>query len=256
MKVGIVGCKGRVGQLLVRELLSGQHDGLEICGGTIAPEETAPNVNFPIFKDPVQLFKAADAVIDFTIPTATRQHIKLAEEHHTALIVGTTGLTAEDEALMHKAAKEVAILLSANMSIGVNLLCALVEQAAKSLDDGFDIEIVETHHKHKIDAPSGTAYALGKSAASGRNVSLKEKGIFERYGETGARKQGDIGFGTLRGGDVVGDHTVYFYGEGERIELTHRATNRSLFAKGALKATKWIERQEPGFYTMKDVLGL
>lgn len=256
MKIGIVGCRGRVGQLLVKELLSNQHQGLELAGGTIAPSEPIPKVNFPVFTDPTELFRISDCIIDFTVPEATRLHIQLAEEYGTPIIIGTTGLTPKDEALLHKAAKEIPVLLSANMSIGVNLLLALVERAAKSLDDSFDIEIVETHHKHKIDAPSGTALALGKAAAKGRNVDLDKKAVYERYGETGARERGDIGFAVMRGGDVVGDHTVYFYADGERLELTHKATDRSLFAKGALKAAKWLEDKDEGFYSMKDVLGL
>ncbi len=256
MKIGIVGCMGRVGQLLVKELQSGTYNDLELVGGTVKADENYEEQNYPIYKNPDKLFKNADCVIDFTIPEATRKHIWLAAKHKTSLIIGTTGLTAEDEQEMSDASKETSIIYSANMSIGVNLLCALVEQAAARLDEEFDIEIVETHHKHKIDAPSGTALALGKAAAKGRNIDHDKKAIYERYGNTGQRNKGDIGYAVLRGGDVVGEHTIYFYGQGERIELTHKATDRSLFAKGALKAASWIKDKPTGLYSMKNVLNL
>jgi len=256
MKIGIVGCMGRVGQLLVKGIQSGKYPDLELSGGTIKPDENYPDQGYPIYKDPNELFENTDCVIDFTIPEATRKHIWLAAKHKTSLIIGTTGLTENDECEMKDAAKETSIIYAANMSVGVNLLCALIEQAASRLDEEFDIEIVETHHKHKIDAPSGTALAMGKSAAKGREVNHEEKAVYERYGRTGERKSGDIGYGVLRGGDVVGEHTMFFYGEGERIELTHKATDRSLFAKGALKAASWINGKEAGLYSMRDVLDL
>lgn len=256
MKIGIVGCMGRVGQLLVSEISSDKHAELELAGGSIKPDEEYNDQGYPIYKNPEELFKNSDCVIDFTIPEATRKHIWLAAKHKTSLIIGTTGLTDNDEKEMKDAAQETSIIYAANMSIGVNLLCALIEQASAKLDEEFDIEIIETHHKHKIDAPSGTALAMGKSAAIGRNVNHDEKAVFERYGRTGERKSGDIGYGVLRGGDVVGEHTLYFYGQGERIELTHKATDRSLFAKGAIKAAKWINGQKAGLYSMRDVLGL
>ena len=256
MKIGIVGCKGRVGSLLVQELLSGKYDGLTLGGGTALPGDITGKEEFFVTDSAEELFKKVGGVIDFTTPDATRKHAWLAAKHKTAYVVGTTGLTSADEKELHDAAKETAILYTANMSVGVNILLALVEQAAARLKDNWDIEIFESHHKHKVDAPSGTALALGKAAAKGRNVQLDKVSDVARHGQTGARKPGQIGFSVARGGDVVGDHTVYFYSEGERIELTHRATNRILFVHGALRAMAWLKDQKPGLYSMKDALGL
>lgn len=256
MKIGVVGCKGRVGALLVEELLSGNWEGLELAGGTALPEDISEDAPFFMTENPDELFEKSDAVIDFTAPAATRKHAWLAAKHKVALIVGTTGLNAEDEQELHDAAKETAIVYAANYSVGVNMLLALVEQAASRLTDGWDIEIFESHHKHKVDAPSGTALAIGKAAAAGRKVDLDEVADYARHGETGARTDGKIGFSVARGGDVVGDHTAFFYGEGERVELTHIATNRALFARGAIRAASWAKNQAPGLYSMKDVLDL
>ncbi len=257
MKIGIVGCMGRVGSILTQELTTGNWDNLEFVGGTALPADIkGADVDFFLTDNPDELFEKADAVIDFTIPDATRKHIWLAAKHKTALIIGTTGLNAEDEREMTDAAKETPIVYSANFSIGVNVLLALVEQASARLKDGWDIEVFESHHKHKIDAPSGTALAIGKAAAAGREVELEDVADWARHGETGARKDGQIGFSVARGGDVVGDHTAFFYAEGERLELTHKATNRALFAKGAIRAASWSKNQTPGLYSMKDVLDL
>jgi 4-hydroxy-tetrahydrodipicolinate reductase len=255
IKIGIVGCMGRVGTILVNELKSGAWDGLEFIGGTALPEDLG-KADFFVTANPEELFEKADVVVDFTIPAATRQHMALAAEHKTALVIGTTGLSAEDEANMANAAQQAPIVYSANYSVGVNVLLALTEQAANRLEKGWDIEIFEVHHKHKIDAPSGTALAIGKAAAKGRGVNLDDVAEYARHGETGARKDGTIGFSVARGGDIVGEHTAYFYSEGERIELTHVATNRALFARGALRAAQWIGGQKPGIYSMRDVLSL
>lgn len=258
MKIGIVGCLGRVGSILVHEILSGNHKGLTLAGGTCLPAEMkkAAKAGFFVTDDPVALFKKADAVIDFTAPAATRKHAALAAQTRTPLIVGTTGLSAADEKKLHVAAKAAPIVYAANFSVGVNILLALTQQAAAALHDDWDIEIFEAHHKHKVDAPSGTALALGRAAAAGRDVKLDKVADFARHGHTGARKKGQIGFSVARGGDVVGDHTVYFYAEGERVELKHIATNRALFARGALRAATWTRGKKPGLYSMKDVLGL
>jgi 4-hydroxy-tetrahydrodipicolinate reductase len=258
MKIGIVGCLGRVGSLLVQELQSGNHKGLSLAGGTVLPAELKKisKADFFITDNAEELFKKADAVIDFSAPAATRKHAALAAKHKTPLIVGTTGLSATDEKQLHLAAKTTAIVYAANFSVGVNVLLALTEQAAAALDEDWDIEIFESHHKHKVDAPSGTALALGRSAAAGREIKLDKVADYARHGHTGARKKGDIGFSVARGGDVVGDHTVFFYAEGERVELTHIATNRALFARGAIRAAKWTKGRKSGLYSMKDVLGL
>jgi len=253
-KIGIAGYTGRVGQLLISEIQSGAWNGLELAGGC-APD--ASDAEYFTTKDPAVLFARSDAVIDFTRPEATLAHAKIAAETNTKMIIGTTGLTNDDEATLAQYAQNTAIIYAANMSVGVNLLLALVERAAKSLEpDNWDIEIFESHHKHKVDAPSGTALAIGKAAAIGRDVDHDTVAIRARDGITGERESGSIGYSVARGGDVVGEHTAFFYSEGERIELSHIATNRSLFARGAMKAAQWINEKPNGLYSMKDVLGL
>ena len=206
--------------------------------------------------DAAKAFAAGDAVLDFTIPEATVHFAELAAKTGTAHVIGTTGLAPEDDARIKAAAKKTVIVKSGNMSLGVNLLAGLVRQAAKALDADFDIEVVEMHHRHKIDAPSGTALLLGRAAAEGRGVDLQKASVRVRDGITGARRRGDIGFATLRGGSVVGEHSVLLAGEGEVVELAHRATDRAIFARGAVKAALWTRGQKPGLYSMADVLGL
>ncbi len=257
MKVGIVGCNGRVGKLIANELCSGDwaKHGLELYGGS-ARDKSQFDGSFYVTEDEDDVFANSDVVIDFTLPEGTREHLKLAVKHKTALVIGTTGLSELDELEIKKTSLETVIVYGANMSVGVNLLLALVEKAAARLETDWDIEIFESHHKNKVDAPSGTALALGKSAATGRGNSLENLADYNRHGHTGIREEGKIGFSVARGGDVVGEHTVFFYGEGERLELTHKATNRSLFAKGSLRAAIWTEGKEPGLYSMRDVLDL
>lgn len=257
MKVGILGCTGRVGSILIQELQSGNWAGLELAGGADRDLSALKNPEFFTTTNAQELFERADVVIDFTRPEATVNHAALAAKHKKALIVGTTGMSKDDEAKLHDAAKTTTILYAANMSVGVNMLLALVEQAAARLDaKNWDIEIFESHHKHKVDAPSGTALAIGKAAAKGRKVDLDAVKVAARDGITGEREEGSIGFSVARGGDVVGEHTAYFYAAGERIELTHIATNRALFARGALRAALWIKDQPSGLYSMRDVLDL
>ena len=258
MNVGIVGCNGRVGKLLIAELLSGdwgKHD-LKLSGGSAREGSNIKDASYFITEDKDELFKRSDIIIDFTLPEGTIEHLDLAIEHKTALIIGTTGLNNNDEGQLKEASKHIPIVYAANMSVGVNMLLALVEQAAARLDSDWDIEIFEAHHKYKVDAPSGTALALGKSAAAGRGNNLENLAEYARHGQTGAREKGKIGFSVARGGDLVGEHTVFFFGEGERLELSHKATNRSLFAKGALHAASWVNGKEAGLYSMRDVLNL
>ena len=203
------------------------------------------------------LFSGSDAVIDFTRPELLAHHAELAARHSTALIVGTTGFDPAARAALDKAAETVPVVLAANMSVGVTLLGQLVRQLAAKLDDQtFDIEIVEMHHRHKIDAPSGTALALAEAAAQGREVNLADVARKTRDGQIGPRPAGEIGISTLRGGDVVGDHTVIFASEGERIEITHKASSRQIFARGAVRAALWAAGRKAGLYSMLDVLGL
>ncbi|HRC25827.1 MAG TPA: 4-hydroxy-tetrahydrodipicolinate reductase [Alphaproteobacteria bacterium] len=249
-----------MGALLVREILSGAWDGATLAGASVGPGESLDG-DFFLTREPEALFERADVVVDFTTPQSTRAHIDLAARLGKPCVIGTTGLNADDERALKDAARTAPILSAANMSAGVTLLCALVEQAAAALGPEWDIEIFEAHHRAKVDAPSGTALALGRSAASGRGLSgagasENDPFTFARHGKTGARTEGTIGFSVARGGDVVGDHTVFFYGAGERIELTHRATDRALFARGAIRAALWLPGRPPGLYTMRDVLGL
>lgn len=265
MRLGILGCAGRMGRMLVAEVLN--TEGCTLSGGTEPPggahlgADPASLAGFPasglvIGDDPRALFQASDAVIDFTSPAATVAHAAMAAETGTALIIGTTGLSAEQQATIATAADRTALLMAPNMSVGVNLLFALTQRVAATLGIDYDIEIVEMHHRHKVDAPSGTALGLGRAAAAGRGVALDQVKETVRDGITGARQPGTIGFATLRGGDVVGDHTVIFASEGERLELTHKASSRTLFARGAVRAALWCGGKPPGLYSMADVLGL
>ena len=265
MKIGIVGCAGRMGRMLVQTVLG--TPGAELAGGTeaegspfigqdVAALAGAKPGGLAVGADPEVLFQQADAVIDFTLPTATAGHAKLAAQHKTCLILGTTGLRAPEQEAVEAAALAVPVVQAANFSVGVNLLLGLTRQVAALLGEDFDIEIVEMHHRHKVDAPSGTALALGRAAAEGRGVDLAQVWQKVRDGHTGERKPGDIGFATLRGGDVVGDHTVLFAGPAERVELTHKAGSRAIFARGAVRAALWTGDQHPGLYSMRDVLGL
>lgn len=263
MKIGIVGCAGRMGQMLVREVTA--TDGCELAGGTEGAGHSALGLDIAahaglepagvvIGTDPKELFDNADTVIDFTIPDATVRHAKLAAETKTALVIGTTGLSAAQEASLEDAARETVIFYAPNMSVGVNILFALTERVAAILGDDYDIEVLEMHHRHKVDAPSGTALGLGRAAARGRGVELDAVAQRTRDGHTGERDAGAIGFATLRGGDVAGDHSVIFAGDGERLELSHKASNRSVFARGALRAVLWTWGKKPGLYNMLDVL--
>jgi 4-hydroxy-tetrahydrodipicolinate reductase len=206
--------------------------------------------------DPTSLAQAADVLVDFTTPAALEANLAAAVAAGTPIVVGTTGLSPHHHAMIDDAAQKIAVLQTGNTSLGITLLANLVEEAARRLGPDWDIEIVETHHRHKVDAPSGTAHLLGEAAAAGRNTTLGDVGVSERAGLTGARAEGTIGFASLRGGSVAGDHMVVFAGEGERLELGHRAENRTIFARGAVTAALWLADRAPGRYTMPEVLGL
>jgi 4-hydroxy-tetrahydrodipicolinate reductase len=262
IKIGIVGAAGRMGKMLIEEAsatpgavlaAAAERAGHQAVGqdaGTFAGLKPAG----------VKIGAAAEAVfeavIDFTVAKATLAHAGLAAAKKTALVIGTTGIEAAEAEPIRVAARTVPIVWAPNMSLGVNLLFALTERVAKTLGPDFDIEILEMHHKHKVDAPSGTALGLGEAAARGRGVELAKAAVRGRDGITGARKSGAIGFAALRGGDVVGDHHVIFAGEGERIELVHKASSRRIYSKGALRAALWVKGKKPGVYGMADVLGL
>lgn len=265
MKIGIIGAAGRMGRMLLAAVDAAE--GAVIAGGveaTAHPDLGADlgvlagldPIGVALTSDAQALFKTVDAVIDFTVPVVTVANAQLAKEFATVLVIGTTGMDEAQQHIINAAATSAAIVQAANYSVGVNVLLGLVEQAAKILPEAYDIEILEMHHHHKIDAPSGTALALGHAAAAGRGVHLDDVADKVRDGIIGPRKLGDIGFATLRGGDVVGDHTVMFAGPGERVEITHKAASREVFANGAVRAALWATGQQPGLYAMKDVLGL
>lgn len=265
MRIGIVGGSGRMGQMLIREVLGSkdatlsgatERPGSAAIGRDLGTLVSADPIGVAVTDDPAALFANSDAVIDFTVPAATVAHATLAAQHGTALIVGTTGLSADDHAKLTEAAAKAPLVVAANFSLGVTLLAGLVRKVAATLGPDWDIEVVEMHHRHKVDAPSGTALALGRAAAAGRGVDLADVKDAVRDGHTGARTVGDIGFATLRGGDVVGDHTVIFATEAERLELSHKAGSRAIFARGAVRAALWAAGKAPGIYSMDDVLGL
>ncbi|HOO52284.1 MAG TPA: 4-hydroxy-tetrahydrodipicolinate reductase [Alphaproteobacteria bacterium] len=253
MKIGIAGCTGRMGQLLVKEVQNASD--LYLAGGVTRDKDMLPE-NVPILKDGEDLFAVSDLVIDFTAPDASVRHARMAASAKKPLLIGTTGISESQMADIKDAAQNAPILYTPNSSLGVNILMQFVKKAAKILGTDYAIEILEAHHGKKVDAPSGTALALGKSAAEGRGISLSSKAVYDRHGHTGARTKDEIGFSVIRGGDIVGEHTVMFLGTGERIELTHKATDRALFARGALQAARWLIDQPAGFYNMNDFLKL
>lgn len=265
VKIAVMGAAGRMGQALVRAVVA--ESGCVLVGGVEPQGSKAIGqdlgqlaglgpLGVTVSDDALDLIARSDAILDFTSPAATVEFAGLAANARNVHVIGTTGLSDSDEAAIAAAGRHATIVKAGNMSLGVNLLAALTRKVAEALDEDFDIEIVEMHHKHKVDAPSGTALMLGNAAAAGRGVNLKERTIPARAGHTGSRRTGDIGFASLRGGDVVGDHTVIFAGPGERVELTHRASDRSIFARGAVKAAMWGKGKGPGVFAMTDVLGL
>lgn len=257
MKIAIAGAAGRMGQMLIREIE--RTPGASLAGALEGPGSKTVGTEtggVKITADPAAAIGAADVLIDFTVPAATVAHAQACADKGVSMVIGTTGLDPEQTKAIHEAAKKVPILWAANMSLGVNVLLALIEKTASMLDPAYDIEILEMHHRHKIDAPSGTALALGKAAAAGRKVKLEEVWRKSRDGHTGARPAGEIGFATLRGGEEVGVHTVMFAAGGERLELSHRSFSRETYASGAVRAALWLKDKKPGLYGMKDVLGL
>lgn len=265
MKIAVLGAAGRMGRSLAGAVAA--TEGCVLAGGVEAKGSPAigrdlgelaglGTLGIAITDDPLPIFASVDGVLDFTTPAATVGFAALAAQARIVHIIGTTGLSAADQARLVTAARHAAIVKAGNMSLGVNLLAGLTEKVARTLGPEFDIEILELHHRHKRDAPSGTALMLGEAAAAGRGISLKDQAVRSREGDVGPRREGDIGFAILRGGDVVGEHRVIFAGAGERIELVHVASDRAIFAGGAVKAALWARGQDPGLYSMADVLGL
>jgi 4-hydroxy-tetrahydrodipicolinate reductase len=265
MRLIVAGAGGRMGRALTRVIsetpgavLAGalEAPGSELLGKDAGVLAGLPDNGVKLSADLWALSANADGILDFTVPAATIANVAIAAERGLVHIIGTTGLSSSDDAVIKSVTSRAIVVKSGNMSLGVNLLAALVKRVAQSLDEDFDIEILEMHHRAKIDAPSGTALLLGEAAAAGRGIALDQHSARGRDGLTGARKRGDIGFAALRGGTVTGDHSVIFAGSMERIELTHRAEDRTMFAQGAIKAALWARDKKPGFYSMADVLGL
>jgi 4-hydroxy-tetrahydrodipicolinate reductase len=265
MRLVVTGAAGRMGRMLIKAIA--QSEGVKLAGAVEREGAAAlgadagvlagcDKLGVALTADPLPLMLAADGIIDFSWPAASVAFAALAAQARIAHVIGTTGLSEDDLKRIGAAASHAPIVRSGNMSVGVNLLAALTRQVARRLGEDFDIEIVEMHHRMKVDAPSGTALLLGQAAAEGRGVALDERWARAREGHTGGRRQGDIGFAALRGGTVVGDHAVIFAGEGERVELRHIAEDRAIFARGALRAALWAHGRKPGLYSMADVLGV
>src|ERR1700744_74912 len=265
MRLIVAGAGGRMGRALTRVI--SETPGAALVGALEAPGSEMlgkdsgmlaglRNNGLLLSADLWSLSAEADGILDFTVPGATIANVAIAAQRGLVHVIGTTGLSSSDDAVIRSVTSRAVVVKSGNMSLGVNLLAALVKRVAQALDQNFDIEILEMHHKAKIDAPSGTALMLGEAAAAGRKVALEERSARGRDGLTGARRAGDIGFASLRGGTAAGDHSVMFAGPHERIVLSHHAEDRVLFAHGALKAAMWAHGKAPGFYTMADVLGL
>jgi len=266
MKLVVVGAAGRMGRTLIKLISETPglvlHAAVERAGSAALGQDAGelagvPKLGVAVTEDPLAAFVHADGVIDFTTPASTVEFAALAAQARIVHVIGTTGCLPEHEEKIDAAARHARVVKSGNMSLGVNLLSVLIKQAARALDAaGWDIEVLEMHHKHKVDAPSGTALLLGQAAAEGRGISLADHSVRVRDGHTGPREEGSIGFATLRGGSVIGEHSVLFASEGEIVTLSHSAADRSLFARGALKAATWARDKKPGRYTMLDVLGL
>lgn len=263
ISIALLGISGRMGRMLLTGIESSTD--LKLSGGMDSPDSPwlskdasgfagAIGAGVIVTANPAIAVRGAQVSIAFALPQATPTLVAACVKARCPLVLGTTGHSPEQKATVDEAAKQIPVVMTSNFSLGVNLLFKLAEQTARALNADYDIEIYEAHHRNKKDAPSGTALSLGESVAKGRGVSLKEKAVYERYGDTGARERGSIGFSVIRGGDIIGDHTVTFAGIGERIELTHRASDRMAFAQGALHAARWLVGKSPGMYSMQDVL--
>jgi 4-hydroxy-tetrahydrodipicolinate reductase len=265
LKIGVMGAAGRMGGAVIRQVCDTA--GMAVAAACDAPGIAAlgrdagelagiGKLGVAVGSDAAAVVAASDVIIEFSTSAATLAHVAITAERRIAHVIGTTGLDDAGRGKLSAAAKRTAIVHAPNMSLAVNILFALTRRVAATLDAEFDIEILEMHHRHKVDAPSGTALELGRRAAEGRQVRLDQVARMTREGQVGARKKGEIGFATLRGGDVVGDHTVVFAADGERLELGHKAASRQIFARGAVHAARWAHGQKPGLYDMADVLGL
>lgn len=265
IKVGIVGAAGRMGQALIRACLG--TNGMSLTAAVERKDSPAVGkdagelagllrLDLPVIDDLGKAVANLDVVIDFTRPEPTMEHVAVCREHGKRIVIGTTGFTSEQKTAIEHTALDIPIVLAPNMSVGVNLCLKLLEIAAKVIGEQADIEIIEAHHRHKVDAPSGTALRMGEVVAAALDRDLSECAVYGREGYTGERDCKSIGFSVIRAGDIVGEHTVMFADEGERVEITHNASSRMTFAKGAMRAAHWLMDKTPGIYDMQDVLGL
>ena len=264
MKIAIAGATGKMGKMLIETVINSNNvvlvGALELASSPQLGEDAGAflgkKTGVKITADLKEGMRDAEFVIDFTRPEGTIAHLQVAEQLGVKLIIGTTGFSSAQLEQLNSASKKIAMVLAPNMSVGVNATFKLLEVAAKLLSEGYDIEIIEAHHRHKVDAPSGTAIRMGEVIAAASNQPLSDLAVYSREGHTGERKAGSIGFATIRGGDIVGDHTVIFAGEGERIEITHKSSSRQSYAQGALRAAQFLQNKSNGLFDMQDVLGL
>ena len=264
-RIAVMGAAGRMGKTLIEAVQQTPGAGLtaaidrpdsSLVGADAGELAALGRIGVPLSGDLDRVADEFDVLIDFTHPTVTLKNLAFCRKHHKAMIIGTTGFSVEEKHLLAEAGKDIPIVFAANFSVGVNLCLKLLDTAARVLGDDVDIEITEAHHRHKVDAPSGTAVRMGEVIADALGRDLKKVAVYGREGQTGARARDTIGFATVRAGDIVGDHTVLFAADGERVEITHKASSRMTFAKGAVRAALWLDKREPGLYDMQDVLDL
>lgn len=265
INVGVIGAGGRMGRMLIEAVQDNsqttlsaaiERQGSSLVGADAGEVAAIERLNVKIVDDLVAVINDIDVLIDFSLPDATEQNMQTCAEHKVAMVIGTTGFSEQQEQVLFEASKHIAIVYAGNYSTGVNLSLKLLGMAAKAFGSSADVEIIEAHHKHKIDAPSGTAYMMAEAVAEARGQNLKDVAIYGREGQTGAREAGTIGIHAVRGGEIIGDHTVMFIADGEVVEITHRARARMTFAAGAVRAATWVIEQKTGQYNMQDVLGL
>lgn len=264
INIGVIGAGGRMGRMLIeavqdnpQTILSAaiERQGSSLVGADAGEVAAIGRLEVPIVDDLAAVINEIDVLIDFSLPDATEQNMQVCAEHQVAMVIGTTGFNEQQEQVLVEASKQIAIVYAGNYSTGVNLSLKLLEVAAKAFGTDADVEIIEAHHKHKIDAPSGTAYMMAEAVAQARGQNLKDVVNYGREGQTGERETGTIGIHAIRGGEIVGDHTVMFIADGEVVEITHRARERMTFAAGAVRAATWVVQQSAGQYNMQDVLG-
>jgi len=265
INVGVIGAGGRMGRMLIEAVQNNpqtalkaaiERQGSSLVGADAGEVAAIGHLNVQIVDDLAAVINDIDVLIDFSLPDATEKNMQVCAEHNVAMVIGTTGFNEQQEQVLAKASEKITIVYAGNYSTGVNLSLKLLGMAAKAFGNDADVEIIEAHHKHKIDAPSGTAYMMAEAVAEARGQNLKDVAIYGREGQTGERESGTIGIHAVRGGEIVGDHTVMFIADGEVVEITHRARARMTFAAGAVRAATWVVEQEVGQYNMQDVLGL